>query len=136
MPFSGEDAMNWKKLSKEKKQQLLLIAMVTIGTLAGLGWGLIKGQYEYIGSLADKKVATQKKLEQVEQAVKRTKQIEEELAENRKTLSEQERDVAEGDLYAWEADSTYVKNPPYFDGMTLQPAPVEDIKRFDSEFLD
>jgi len=93
--------MNWKKLSKEKKQQLLLIAMVTIGAIAGLGWGLIKSQYEYLGSLAEKKVTTQKKLAQVEQAVKHIKQIEEDLAENRKTLSEQERDVAEGDLYAW-----------------------------------
>ena len=93
--------MNWKKLSKEKKQQLVLIAMVTVGALAGLGWGLIRGQYEYIGSLAEKKVATQKKLAEVEQAVTRIKQVEEELAANRKILIEQEKDVAEGDLYAW-----------------------------------
>ena len=32
--------------------------------------------------------------------------------------------VPEGDLYAWEPDSTYVKNPPYFDGMEAQPPPV------------
>ncbi|HEY6452164.1 MAG TPA: aconitate hydratase AcnA [Steroidobacteraceae bacterium] len=25
-------------------------------------------------------------------------------------------------IYAWDAKSTYVKNPPYFDGMTMQPA--------------
>ena len=30
--------------------------------------------------------------------------------------------VPEGDLYAWDADSTYVKNPPFFDGMTLDAA--------------
>ena len=36
-------------------------------------------------------------------------------------------DVADGELYAWDADSTYVKNPPYFDGMTLETRPVEDI---------
>ncbi|VTS01371.1 aconitate hydratase AcnA [Tuwongella immobilis] len=35
--------------------------------------------------------------------------------------------VPEGNLYAWDDDSTYVKNPPYFDGMTLEPAPVTDI---------
>ncbi len=33
-----------------------------------------------------------------------------------------------GDLFEWEDDSTYVKNPPYFEGMTAQPAPVEDIR--------
>ncbi len=36
--------------------------------------------------------------------------------------------VPEGDLYAWNEKSTYIQNPPYFEGMTLQPAPVEDIR--------
>jgi aconitate hydratase len=36
-------------------------------------------------------------------------------------------DVPDGELYAWDADSTYVKNPPYFEGMTLETRPVEDI---------
>jgi aconitate hydratase len=35
--------------------------------------------------------------------------------------------VPEGDLYAWDADSTYVKNPPFFDGMTLTPPGVKPI---------
>lgn len=93
--------MNWKKLSKEKKQQLVLIAMITVGALAGVGSGLIKGQYDNLAQIADKKVTTQKKLAQVEQAVKRITQIQADLEENRKTLAEQERDVAEGDLYSW-----------------------------------
>jgi hypothetical protein len=29
--------------------------------------------------------------------------------------------VPKGETYAWDDDSTYVKNPPYFDGMTLEP---------------
>ena len=33
-----------------------------------------------------------------------------------------------GKIYAWDGQSTYVKNPPYFDGMTMTPAPVTDIK--------
>ncbi|HEY0674132.1 MAG TPA: aconitate hydratase AcnA [Longimicrobiales bacterium] len=32
-----------------------------------------------------------------------------------------------GDLFAWEGDSTYVKNPPYFDDMPAQPTAVENI---------
>ncbi|MDE2348246.1 MAG: aconitate hydratase [Gammaproteobacteria bacterium] len=35
--------------------------------------------------------------------------------------------VPEGETYAWQNDSTYVKNPPYFDGMTMTPVPVGDI---------
>jgi aconitase A len=33
-----------------------------------------------------------------------------------------------GKIYAWDGKSTYVKNPPYFDGMTMTPAAVGDIK--------
>jgi aconitate hydratase len=34
----------------------------------------------------------------------------------------------DGDLYAWDPDSTYIKNPPYFDGMTMELQPVADIQ--------
>ncbi len=32
-----------------------------------------------------------------------------------------------GDTFAWSSESTYVRKPPYFDGMGAQPAPVTDI---------
>ncbi len=35
--------------------------------------------------------------------------------------------VPTGDLYQWDPDSTYVKNPPYFDGMPRVPAAPSDI---------
>jgi len=35
--------------------------------------------------------------------------------------------VPEGATFAWNADSTYVKLPPYFEGMAAQPAEVQDI---------
>ncbi|MDZ7588512.1 MAG: aconitate hydratase AcnA [Parasphingorhabdus sp.] len=36
-------------------------------------------------------------------------------------------DVTGGDTYQWRAGSTYVANPPYFDGMTMTPPAVPDI---------
>jgi aconitate hydratase A / 2-methylisocitrate dehydratase len=36
-------------------------------------------------------------------------------------------DVPTGDLFAWDDTSTYVRRPPYFDGMPREPEPVEDI---------
>jgi aconitate hydratase len=33
----------------------------------------------------------------------------------------------EGDTFEWDAQSTYVRKPPYFDGMPAEPSPVEDI---------
>ncbi|MCC6942275.1 MAG: aconitate hydratase AcnA, partial [Novosphingobium sp.] len=35
--------------------------------------------------------------------------------------------VTGSETYSWRAGSTYVANPPYFDGMTMTPAPVNDI---------
>ncbi|RQX13262.1 aconitate hydratase [Micromonospora ureilytica] len=32
-----------------------------------------------------------------------------------------------GDTFAWESDSTYVRKPPYFEGMQQEPSPVADI---------
>jgi len=36
-------------------------------------------------------------------------------------------DSPEGEIYTWDDASTYVKNPPYFEGMTADPSPVTDI---------
>ena len=32
-----------------------------------------------------------------------------------------------GDIFEWDINSTYVRKPPYFDGMTMQTTPVTDI---------
>src|SRR5262249_62311890 len=36
--------------------------------------------------------------------------------------------VPTGDRFAWDAKSTYVKLPPYFENMPKQPGPIGDIK--------
>ena len=36
-------------------------------------------------------------------------------------------DTPTGKLFKWDARSTYIKNPPYFDSLTLTPGPVTDI---------
>jgi len=33
----------------------------------------------------------------------------------------------DGDLYEWSDASTYIKNPPYFDGMTMQVGSIDDV---------
>jgi aconitate hydratase len=39
----------------------------------------------------------------------------------------QKIEVSGGQTYGWEPGSTYVQNPPYFEGLTMEPAPVRDI---------
>jgi aconitate hydratase len=36
--------------------------------------------------------------------------------------------VPEGALYAWDEASTYIRRPPFFDGMPHEPEPIEDIQ--------
>jgi aconitate hydratase len=33
----------------------------------------------------------------------------------------------EGESYRWDTDSTYIKHPPYFEGMTMQVGQIEDL---------
>jgi aconitate hydratase len=46
--------------------------------------------------------------------------------------------VPAGLTYSWDMGSTYVQNPPYFDGITMEPKPMTDIvgARILGEFLD
>ncbi len=37
-------------------------------------------------------------------------------------------DAPSGEIYSWDDDSTYVKNPPYFDGMGIEPSAINDIE--------
>jgi len=39
----------------------------------------------------------------------------------------QSLDVPSGETYTWDQQSTYVKNPPYFEGMTMEPPGVQPI---------
>ncbi|MDR7037585.1 MULTISPECIES: aconitate hydratase AcnA [Methylobacterium] len=47
-------------------------------------------------------------------------------------------EVTEAETFAWDSGSTYVQNPPYFEGMQKVPAPVTDIEgaRILGLFLD
>jgi aconitate hydratase len=40
----------------------------------------------------------------------------------------QRLDVPSSDAYAWDSTSTYVRRPPYFDGMSLTPSPLMDVR--------
>ena len=37
-------------------------------------------------------------------------------------------DAGASETYRWQPGSTYVRNPPYFEGMGLEPEPVEDVR--------
>src|SRR5690606_37018503 len=40
----------------------------------------------------------------------------------------QKVEITDSETYAWDEASTYIKNPPYFEGMTKDPEALSDIK--------
>ncbi len=36
-------------------------------------------------------------------------------------------EITGGQTYEWDDNSTYVQNPPYFEGLSMEPTPIEDI---------
>jgi len=41
----------------------------------------------------------------------------------------QQLEIPKGERFVWDEKSTYVKNPPYFEGMTRTPPPIQDIQQ-------
>ena len=105
--------MNFKRLSKEKKQQLIITIAITVVCLAGWGFGLIRYQYNSLKNLSDAKIAAAKKLEQMSKTVKQANRIAVDYAEAQKTLAENESDIASGDLYSWMISTIRRFRAPY-----------------------
>jgi hypothetical protein len=99
MPVSGEDAMN--SLSKEKRNQLILVIIATGGVLAALWFGLIRFQQQQLDTLAQSRHIAEQKLDQVKQAIETADQVETMLGEASQRLGKIETSMASGDLYAW-----------------------------------
>jgi Tfp pilus assembly protein PilO len=105
--------MNFKRLSKEKKQQLIVTIVITVVCLAGWGFGLIRYQYSSLSELSAAKVSAEKKLEQMSKTVKQANRIAVDYAEAQKTLAEMESDIASGDLYSWMISTIRRFRAPY-----------------------
>lgn len=106
--------MNFSKLSKEKRNNLILVVLVTLAALGGLGFGLVKYQYENLTRLAARKATATRKLQQMEDAVKNSARIESDLAEAKQQLTQLESDVGpSGDLYSWVIGTVRTFKAPY-----------------------
>jgi hypothetical protein len=93
--------MKFSKLSKEKRTQLVLVVVGTVAVLAGLGFGLVKFQFERLRRLADQKAAAEIQLKKMQDAVKRAEMVESVFTQAAQTLAAKESGMAAGDLYSW-----------------------------------
>lgn len=92
-------------LSTEKRNQLLVVGLVTGCILAGLWFGLIQYQFNNLQRLADKKNEVSRKLRQVQDVVKNAEQLAARLTEANASLAAVEADTASGDLYSWQVNT-------------------------------
>ncbi len=90
-----------RKLSKEKRQQLIIVTLLILGVLAGVFWGVIQPQNRKREELKLARDAAERRLQQVRQTVENADRIEAELAEAGKRLAQIEETMASGDLYSW-----------------------------------
>src|SRR6202012_5453211 len=87
------------KLSKEKKNQLVLVGIVLVAIIAGLWFSLIRGELGDLRRLKAKKAPDQDKLAPIADTIKNREQAKKELAAVNSQLAYEERDIPYGDLY-------------------------------------
>jgi Tfp pilus assembly protein PilO len=96
--------MNFKKLPKQKRDHLILVAVIIVAILAGLGFGLIRRQYDNLEATRAKSVEAEKRLEKMKDTIEREPEIQADLAEVQGKLTLREANMASGDPYAWALD--------------------------------
>ncbi len=89
-----------KKLSKEKRQQVVLAVIMVLVVVGGLWSFLIRYQLGLLEQLANKKTVSDSKRAQVVEIIKTAKAIEADLQVVNSKLADQEQLMASGDLYS------------------------------------
>jgi hypothetical protein len=88
-------------VSREKKSQMVLVAMMATTVCCGLYFGVIQSQSDRIKAMNKRRDEMAEKLTKAERAMKNKKALEVELAARRTELEDIERTMATGDLYSW-----------------------------------
>ncbi|HXS67631.1 MAG TPA: type 4a pilus biogenesis protein PilO [Candidatus Polarisedimenticolia bacterium] len=87
------------RLSKEKRNQLILVGIVVVAIIAGLWFGIIRSQQDELHTLAQKKTDDQTKLSQIQDTIKNSEKAKTELLAVSNQLALAEHDMPSGDLY-------------------------------------
>ena len=102
-----------KNLSNEKRKQLALVILLTVGAMIGTAYGLIKPEYQRREKIAQARHAAERRLQQMRQTIEHADQIEAQLCETRKQLDKIEEGMASGDLYSWAIQTIRQFKLPY-----------------------
>ena len=89
------------KISKEKRQQLVLVGMLTAGAVVGLWFGMVRAQQQSLKALANKTKHAASTLQRMKETIQSADRVETQFAEAAKRLEKMEEGMATGDLYSW-----------------------------------
>ncbi|HKQ40658.1 MAG TPA: hypothetical protein VJ063_21500 [Verrucomicrobiae bacterium] len=90
-----------KKLSKEKRDQLILCAIGTVAVVAGLWYGLISSMRQGMESMAKQTDEKKTKVVNAQRLVNSTSDLKKGLEQATAKLSVLEESMAAGDMYSW-----------------------------------
>lgn len=102
------------KLSKEKKMQLILVALATVGAIACLWMFLLSLQKNKIRELAGKITATEEQIKKVNKVVVDAGKVQKDLDEAQTKLGDIESTMPSGDLYSWMVSTLRQFNAPSY----------------------
>jgi len=102
-----------KKISKEKRNQLLTVAFATVAVLGLIYFGLIRPQYNALSKIAKDKKDADKKLQGIKQTITGAGTASNTLTETAAALNQTESDMASGDLYSWTYETLRRFKQPY-----------------------
>ena len=108
-----------KRLSKEKRDRLILVGVGTVVVLAALWFTLIDAQKTNLLKLASRNIDEQKKLETAQKIVDSRAEIEKRVAETSTRLQEIEKDMVRGDMYDWIIQTVKAFKAPYRDRVDI-----------------
>jgi hypothetical protein len=89
-----------RRLSKEKRNQLMLVAICVLAVLGLMWFDLIQPRYEALKQAQSQNTA-ERQLEGIQNAIKRATAVTADLTSITQTLSNSQSDIAAGDLYSW-----------------------------------
>lgn len=101
------------KLSKEKRNNLILVVLVTVLVLGGLWFGLVSIQQDTLAAKARQKEEKKDELSKIEQAIRNEERLKRDLVEATERLSKIEEDMAPRDPLSWMVSKIDVFKLPY-----------------------
>jgi len=122
------------KLSKEKRNRLILVVLITAAVLSGLWFGLINFQEQNLRQLATRKDAARAQLDRQELRIKNADRLEAQVIEATKKLAELEEEMAPGDPLSWLVGKIQVFKLPYKGVEIPQISAPGDTKDFLGKF--